>query len=156
MSVSPWRAESPVDLKLGGGGNVTGASGPRLLPARALSCRVATEDTYATLRSMGGRGLHSLTSQLNLSALYGTRVARRGCVARVTGVLGGVLGVLGVFVCQTRLKLSLEVDECKPLMPGATHMLKHMKAVKGMAPNVVVYTTLLKAGAYTRPLISST
>jgi len=36
------------------------------------------------------RGLHSTTSQLNLSALYGIGVARRGCVARVTGVLGGV------------------------------------------------------------------
>jgi len=33
-----------------------------------------------------GRGLHSLTSQLNLSAFYGTGGARRGCVARVKGV----------------------------------------------------------------------
>jgi hypothetical protein len=37
-----------------------------------------------------GRGLHSLTSQLNLSALYGIGGARRGCEARVEGVLGGV------------------------------------------------------------------
>jgi hypothetical protein len=41
----------------------------------------------------GGRGLHSLTSQLNLSALYGIGGARRGCVARVRGVLEGVQGV---------------------------------------------------------------
>ena len=40
-----------------------------------------------------GRGLHSSTSQLNLSASYGIGGARRGCVARVTGVLGGVEGV---------------------------------------------------------------
>ena len=40
-----------------------------------------------------GRGLHSFTSQLNLSALYGIRGARRDCVARVKGVLGGVDGV---------------------------------------------------------------
>jgi hypothetical protein len=32
------------------------------------------------------RGLHSLTSQLNLSALYGIGGARRGCVAHVKGV----------------------------------------------------------------------
>jgi len=32
--------------------------------------------------------LHSSTSQLNLSALYGVRVGV--CVARVEGVLGGV------------------------------------------------------------------
>ena len=38
---------------------------------------------------VGGRGLHSSTSQLNLSALYGIGGARRGCVARVKGVLGG-------------------------------------------------------------------
>jgi len=37
-----------------------------------------------------GRGLHSSTFQLNLSALYGRGGARRGCVARVKGVLGGV------------------------------------------------------------------
>jgi hypothetical protein len=34
-----------------------------------------------------GRGLHSSTFQLNLSALYGIGGACRGCVARVTGVL---------------------------------------------------------------------
>ena len=36
------------------------------------------------------RGLHSFAFQLNLSALYGIGVARRGLVARVKGVLGGV------------------------------------------------------------------
>jgi hypothetical protein len=38
----------------------------------------------------GGRGLHSSTFQLNLSALYGIGDARRGCVAHVKGVLRGV------------------------------------------------------------------
>ena len=41
----------------------------------------------------GGRGLHSPTFQLNLSAFYGIRGARRDCVARIKGVLGGVQGV---------------------------------------------------------------
>jgi len=36
------------------------------------------------------RGLHSPTVQLNLSALYRIGGPRRGCVARVTGALGGV------------------------------------------------------------------
>jgi len=40
-----------------------------------------------------GRGLHSFTSQLNLSALYGIGGARNRCVARVTGMLWGVSGV---------------------------------------------------------------
>jgi hypothetical protein len=40
-----------------------------------------------------GRGLHSFTSQLNLSALYEIEGARRGCVACVMGVLGGVYGI---------------------------------------------------------------
>ena len=40
---------------------------------------------------------------------------RKGCVAHVKGMLGGVEGVEVVVLCQTRLKLSLEVDECKPL-----------------------------------------
>ena len=40
-----------------------------------------------------GRGSHSLTSQLNLSAFHGIGGARRGCVAHVKGVLWGVKGV---------------------------------------------------------------
>ena len=43
------------------------------------------------------RGLHSFTSQLNLSAAHGTGGARRGCVARVKGVLEGGLGCVGCF-----------------------------------------------------------
>jgi hypothetical protein len=37
-----------------------------------------------------GRGLHSFTSQLNVSAVYGIGGARRGCVAHLKGVLRGV------------------------------------------------------------------
>jgi succinate dehydrogenase/fumarate reductase flavoprotein subunit len=37
-----------------------------------------------------GRGLHSFTSQLNLSAFHGIGGACRGCVAHGKGVLGGV------------------------------------------------------------------
>ena len=40
----------------------------------------------------GGRGLHSSTFQLNLSALYGIGGARRACVARTRDVRG-VYGV---------------------------------------------------------------
>ena len=40
----------------------------------------------ATGASLSGRGLLSSTFQLNLSALYGIRGARRGCVARDKGV----------------------------------------------------------------------
>jgi len=38
----------------------------------------------------GGRGLHSSTFQLNLSALYGIGGARRGYAASVKEVVGGV------------------------------------------------------------------
>ena len=40
-----------------------------------------------------GRGLHSSTTQLNWSALYGRGGARRGCVARVEGVFRVCRGV---------------------------------------------------------------
>jgi len=53
-----------------------------------------------------GRGLHSSTFQLDLSALYGIGGARGGCAARVKGVSGGAQGVKGLFLCWTRLKLS--------------------------------------------------
>jgi hypothetical protein len=69
-----------------------------------------------------GRGLHSSTVQLNLSALYGIRGARRGCVSRAQGVFG-CLGCVGCILCQKRLKLSLEVDECKPMSLGYAERL---------------------------------
>jgi len=53
-----------------------------------------------------GRGLHSTTFRLNLSALHGIGGERRSCVAHVKGVSGVVEGVQGVFFNQTRLKLS--------------------------------------------------
>ena len=37
-----------------------------------------------------GRGLHSSTFQLNLSATHGIGGARMGCVARLKGVSGGI------------------------------------------------------------------
>jgi len=78
-----------------------------------MSARPHPSGTRATVRHTlrgenppGVRGLHSSTFQLNLSAFYGIGGARRGCVARVKGVLG-VFRVYRVFcVCQTRLKLS--------------------------------------------------
>ena len=55
----------------------------------------------------GGRGLHSSTFQLNLSALYGIRAAlSRGCVARVEGVLGGV-GCVGCFLVTDTAQVEL-------------------------------------------------
>ena len=39
---------------------------------------------------VGGRGSPSFTSQLNLSPFCGIGGARRGCVARVKGLVGGV------------------------------------------------------------------
>ena len=46
--------------------------------------------------SLGSRGLHSFTFQLNVSALYGIGGARRGCVARVEGMFR----VCRVFYCE--------------------------------------------------------
>jgi len=49
-----------------------------------------TDVNTADVGVVAGRGLHSFTFQLNLSALYGIGGARRGCVARIKGVSGGV------------------------------------------------------------------
>ena len=43
----------------------------------------------------------------------------RGCFAGVWEVSGGVGGCKGCILCQTRLRLSWKVDECKPLYVGA-------------------------------------
>jgi hypothetical protein len=51
-------------------------------------CAGVISESYSF--SPSGRGLHWSTFRLNLSALYGTGDARRGCVARVKGVLRGI------------------------------------------------------------------
>jgi hypothetical protein len=50
-------------------------------------------------RGHAGEGLHSFTSDLNLSAFCGIGGAFRGC-------FGGVKGCLGCVMCQKRLRLS--------------------------------------------------
>jgi len=89
---------------VGGGGGGSDASGPSELPLPAVGARVRCEgltDAAAVLNGClgrveshegararvvmdgpGGRGLHSSSVQLNLSALYRKMCARRGCVAR--------------------------------------------------------------------------
>ena len=52
------------------------------------------------------QGLTPVPFQLNLSTLYGPGGARSSCVARIKRVFGGVQGVQGVLLRQTRLNLS--------------------------------------------------
>jgi len=56
------------------------------------------------------RGSHSFTSQLDLSACYGIGGPRRGCVARVKGVLGGVQGVEGIFCVSDTAQVELKSE----------------------------------------------
>ena len=67
------------------------AAAPRscfTLTLRLLGQRQEHEGEVEVLTKQlaAGRGLHSFTCQLNLSALYGIGGARRGCVARVKRV----------------------------------------------------------------------
>jgi len=53
------------------------------------------------------RGLHSFASQLNLSSFDGIGGARRGCDARVKGVLGGVQVCVGYFLLSSTAHVEL-------------------------------------------------
>ena len=55
-----------------------------------------------------GRGLHSFTSQLNLSSFYGKGGARRGCVARIKGVFRGRLAYVGCFRMSETAQIELK------------------------------------------------
>jgi hypothetical protein len=57
-------------------------------------------------RNMGGRGLHSSTFRLNVSAFCGMGGAFRGCLGGEWEVLGVRCGCLGCILCQKRLGLS--------------------------------------------------
>jgi hypothetical protein len=56
----------------------------------ALDVRLLIGGALTPVIQHTGRGLHSLTSQLNLSGFYGIGGARRRCVAHVKGLLGGI------------------------------------------------------------------
>jgi hypothetical protein len=56
--------------------------------------------------SLRGRGLHSFTSQLNLSAFCGIEGTLRGFLGGVWGVSGGIKGCLGCILFQKWLRLS--------------------------------------------------
>jgi len=66
-----------------------GRTGRRRASSRRPTRGATTWGSRSPSRT-GGRGSNSFTSQLNLSALYGIGGARRDCVARARGVLGGV------------------------------------------------------------------
>jgi len=89
------------------------------------------------------RGLHSSTFQLNVSASCGIGVAFRGCLGGVwgvyrvyTGVLGGIKGCSRCIWCQNQLRLSWEMDECKPLpiIPGGMPIMPGGPIPIGGAP----------------------
>ena len=70
---------------------------------------------WRTARAPRCRGLHLLTSQLNLSALYGIGGARRGCVARVKGGIRGCLGCVGCFCVSDTAQVELGSERvCAP------------------------------------------
>jgi len=68
-----------------------------------------------------GRGSHSSTLRLNASAFCGIGGTFRGCLGSVYDVRGGIRGFSGCILYQERLRLSLNVDECKPLVRGRRH-----------------------------------
>ena len=103
-------------IKLIGGGRGAAAMGQRSRP-RAQHCARRTSRPLAAGKQ-SGRGLHSSTFQLNLSAFGGIGGAYWGCLGVVCEVLGGIRGCLGCILCQERLRLSKDVDECKPRQPG--------------------------------------
>ena len=65
-----------------------------------------------------GRGLHSSTFQLNVSAFCGIGGAFMGWSGDAYEVLGGIRGCSGCYLCQKRLNVSWKMDECKPLKVG--------------------------------------
>jgi hypothetical protein len=52
----------------------------------AVPVVTATVGTAVPVEDPAARGLHSFTSQLNLSVFYEIGNARRGCVARIKGM----------------------------------------------------------------------
>ena len=68
-----------------------------------------------------GRGLHTPTFRLNVSAFCGIGGAINGCSGGVRQAFGDIRPCHGCILCQKRLRLSWTMDECKPLPRGEPH-----------------------------------
>jgi hypothetical protein len=84
----------------------------RIRPCPPRQCR---HRRPSTRNGHAGRGLHSCTLQLNLNAFAGTGGARRGCVPRMKGMLGGVWGCVGCFFVPDTAQVELKSGRvCAP------------------------------------------
>jgi len=82
-------------------------AGPRVARlARAVDAHVTGHRVHVRWRGPPGRGLHSSTFRLNVSALCGIRGPCRGCVGGACVLLGGNRGCVGCISCQKQLRLS--------------------------------------------------
>jgi len=66
---------------------------------------VVVEDCEGHPVWRAGRGSHSFTFQLNVSAFCEIGGAFRGCLGGVWEASGGIRGCLGCISCQKRLRL---------------------------------------------------
>ena len=95
--------------------------------AQTLAARwdPAASSTASPARSPGGKGLHSSTIQLNLSAFCGIGGAFMSCLEDIRGyhgVSGGIWGyqeVSWVYLVSETAQVELKVDECKALPGGS-------------------------------------
>ena len=110
----------------------------------ALSQWEDTENKSALLTYVAGRGLHSSTFRLNVSAFCGTGGAFRGCLGGAQEVNGGITGCLrvGCILCQKRLRLSWKVDECKPLVAGGAAIVWLSGTVVGAINGLPIVSSL--------------
>ena len=80
----------------------------------------------------------------------------------VWGVFEGIRRCLGCVLCQKRLKLSCEVEECKPLVPGPPAPPPPEVSVPGMPQDLIDSLYGVERGkeqpawAYTRQRFGST
>jgi formyltetrahydrofolate synthetase len=77
----------------------------RLCPARKDGTQYFAKSMYGRLERLG-RGLHSSTFWLNVSAFCEIGGAFWGCSRSVYGGFRGIRGCIGSVLCQKRLRLS--------------------------------------------------
>jgi hypothetical protein len=135
--------------------------------SRGICAAAGAPDLPAVV--LTGRGLHASSCQLNVSTVGGIRGTEWGCqvgfracvgvLSEYQGVPWGIRGCLGCFLCEKRLRLSSEVDECKSLLTGGFDVGPSGFAGRANADRnhaIPVVGVVSEAGAYTRPLLSST
>jgi hypothetical protein len=119
-----------------------------LAPGSRLLARVIQNQEYLNgvdfaqhciANALTGRGLHSSTSQINLSRFWQQTHPKHSVIPPDTALTSPKQSLNAPPIPQRALTLSRKVDECKPLLTGPVMLTMHLEHDRSLLETVSVF-----------------